>query len=901
MTSFRVLFLVLIASWCVHLNASAQQTTRPQRERRASSPIAPTIPRGDTTLAKQDTLALLDSAKNVPKSEIETEILYYAEDSIITDFTENKVYLYKKAWFEYGKMRLDADRIVIDWKNSELYAYGIADSLGVMSGNPFFKDGNSVYEIRKEMRYNFKTQKAIIKDVVTEQQDGVLRGETIKKTEDGSVFLEHGYYTTCKLTKPHWHISSSKIKSISGKQVVSGPFNLYFNGIPTPLGLPFGLIPDTPEEKASGIIFPSYGREQVRGLSLRDLGYYFAFNDYIHLRVTGDVYSKGGWGIKSQSMYTKKYRYSGGFNMDFQKFISPETELIPLNYNTFRVQWNHSPITRGTGRFSASVNAGSTSYFNNVVNPNNFANNVTGDLSSNISYSKTFAGTPFSMSANLRHSQSVQTGEVRLDLPTIGINMNRQSPFQNVKFEPLKTLNIAWNFNLQNSITNRINTFGQASPVDGPQTIPFNLDNLGLLLRNGNNGARNTIPLSSNFSLFKYFTGTASANYTELWYMQRFNYSYNSTTERVEQVKEDGFNRVGFYNTSFAMNTNFYGFYNFKPSGKLQTIRHHIAPTVSFNFNPDFSDPIYGYYQEVQSDKSGRIARYSRHQGLIFGEAPLGESRALSLGLRNVLEAKIKTQTDSTEGEFKKIPLLEAFNINTAYNFAADSFQLSPIQLSARTTLFEQKLSINVNSTIDPYATLSSLGSDGKLRYNSSQEFAWKKGQGIGTIRNASLNLNASLNPQKGQNPGQVRDELTQDFIQKGGAMNAFVENEINRIVADPSQYIDWEIPWNLSLGYNLAYAKQVSNTTNITQAINVSGDLSISEKWKVNFNTGYNFDSKEITQTMIGIARDLHCWQMNVNWVPFGRFTSYNIDIRVKSSILQDLKVSRRRTFFDF
>jgi hypothetical protein len=383
--------------------------------------------------------------------------------------------------------------------------------------------------------------------------------------------------------------------------------------------------------------------------------------------------------------------------------------------------------------------------------------------------------------------------------------------------------------------------------------------------------------------------------------MQRYNYSYNTTTDKVEQVKEDGFNRVGYYNTSFAMNTNFYGFYNFKPSGKLQTIRHHIAPTVAFNFNPDFSDPAYGYYQEVQSDKLGRITRYSRHQGMIFGDAPLGEARALSLGLRNVVEAKIKTQTDSTEGEFKKIPLLEAFNINTSYNFAADSFQLSPIQLSARTTLFEQKLSVNVNSTIDPYATLSTLGADGTTRYSSSKEYAWKKGQGIGTIRSASLNLNASLNPKNGQNPGEVRDELTQNFIQQGGVMNQFVENEINRIVADPSQYIDWEIPWNLTLGYNLAYAKQVTNTTNITQAMNVSGDLSISEKWKVNFNTGYNFDSKEITQTMIGIARDLHCWQMNVNWVPFGRFTSYNIDIRVKSSILQDLKVSRRRTFFDF
>jgi len=903
-TSLRVLFLGLLSLGTLVLSASAQQPTRPQKDRGTVAPAAPVRLNLDTLLTKQDSLTVLDSANSVPRSDIETEILYFAEDSIITDFSENKVYLYKKAWFEYGKMRLDADRIVIDWKNSELYAYGLTDSLGVVSGNPFFKDGNSVYEIRKEMRYNFKTQKAIIKDVVTEQQDGILRGTTIKKTADGSVYLDHGYYTTCKLTKPHWHISSSKIKSISGKQVVSGPFNLYFNGIPTPLGLPFGLIPDTPEEKASGVIFPSYGREQVRGLSLRDLGYYFAFNDYIHLRVTGDIYSKGGWGIKSQAMYTKKYHFTGGFNVDFQKFVSPETELNPLNYNTFRVQWNHSPISRGNSRFSASVNAGSTSYFNNVINPSNFANNVTGDLNSSISYSKTFSGTPFSLSANLRHSQSVQTGEVRLDMPTIGINMNRQNPFQNVKFEPLKTLNIAWNFNLQNSITNRVRQlvdFSNPGSGTGPETIPFTLDNLGLLLKNGNSGASNTIPLSSNFTLFKYFTGTASANYTELWYLQKYNYNYNASSKKVERNLQDGFNRVGFYTSSFAMNTNFYGFYNFKGKGKIQTIRHHIAPTFSFNYNPDFSDPAYGYYQEVQADESGRIQRYSRHQGLIFGDAPLGESRALNLSIRQVLEAKIKADTDSTEGESKKISLLESFNFNAAYNFAADSFQLSPLQLSARTSFFEQKLSINLSSTIDPYAVLQTQLADGSRTFRTINEFTWKKGQGIGVIRNASINLNASLNPQQGQNPGQVRDELTQDFLQRGGVMNPFVENEINRIVADPSQYIDWDIPWNLTVGYNLAYAKQINNSTNVTQAMNLNGDLSISEKWKINFNTGYNFDQNEITQTMIGIARDLHCWQMNVNWVPFGRFTSYNIDIRVKSSILQDLKVSRRRSFFDF
>jgi hypothetical protein len=472
-----------------------------------------------------------------------------------------------------------------------------------------------------------------------------------------------------------------------------------------------------------------------------------------------------------------------------------------------------------------------------------------------------------------------------------------------VKFEPLKTLNIAWNFNLQNSVSNRVQQqFGVNNPETGskPGTIPFTMDNLRLLLRNGNNGARNSIPLSSNFTLFKYFTGTASADYTELWYMQRYNYYYNPSTQRVDRITQDGFNRVGYYTTSFAMNTNFYGFYNFKGNSKLQTIRHHIAPTFAFNFNPDFSDPAYGYYQEVQEDASGRIQRYSRHQGMIFGEAPRGESKAISIGIRNVVEAKIKAETDSTEGESKKIPLLESFNFNTAYNFAADSFKLSPVQISARTSFFDRKVSVNLSGALDPYAVQSKDLGNGKTSFRRINDYSWNRGQGIGMIRNASLNLNASFNPQSGQNPGEVRDELTQDFLSRGGIMNEVVENEINRIVADPSQYIDWDIPWNLTLGYNLSYTKQVDNSTNVTQAMNLSGDFSLSEKWKINFNSGFNFEQKEITQTMIGIARDLHCWQMNVNWVPFGRFTSYNIDIRVKSSILQDLKVSRRRSFFD-
>ncbi len=909
-----ILFIVLLSFFNLSF---AQRATRRSVEKPLLAPegvINPIdqglVPKDSIPQIKNDSVSNSDTTNLVPKGDISTTVKYYGEDSIITDFAQNKVYLYKDAWFEYGAIRLDADLIIIDWDKSELFASGVEDSLGKISGNPIFKEGASTYEIRKEMRYNFKTQKALIKDVVTEQQDGLLRGQTIKKDRDGSIYMSHGFYTTCNLAEPHWHINASRIKSIRGKQVVTGPFNLYFNDIPTFLGLPFGIIPDTPEEKASGIVFPSYGQEQVRGFFLRNFGYYFAFNDFIHTRVTGDVYSKGGYGGKIATIYKKRYAYGGGFNIDYQRFQSPETELNPVDYNTVWVNWQHTPESKGDSRFSAAVNFGTSSYNNVVVNPNSFVNNVKSDFTSNISYSKTFTGTPFSMSANLRHSQNIQTNEVNIILPDLAVNMNRQNPFQKVKFEPLKTLNIAWNFNLQNAINNRIiSPFGvqgdqsQQFPRNqgAPEVLPFNFANLPQLLRDADNGAKNSIPISSNFTLFKYFTGTASANYTELWYLERFNYSYNSIEKRVDNVRVDGFNRVAYYNTSFALNTNVYGFYNFKGNKKIEAIRHHMQPSFAFTYTPDFSNPAFGYYQKVQVDDSGRTQYFNRHQGFIFQGAPLGEARSLSISIRNVVEAKIKNESDTAKISTKKVPLLQTLNVSTNYNFAADSFNLSPVNFNTRTSFLENKISVNLSALLDPYAVESGTNFQGQEVMRRSKSFAWQKGQGIGALRNANMNITGSINPSKtGKNPGEVRDNITNDFLAQGGQMNEFVQNEINRIVSDPSQYIDWQIPWNLSFSYNINYGKQPTGVSNVTQALNMNGDLSLTDKWKINFNTGYDFSTAQITQTMIGIARDLHCWQMNVSWIPFGRFTSYNVDIRVKSAILQDLKVSRRRSFFD-
>lgn len=868
------------------------------------------MPSFPDSLLLVDTIPLSDTTKAVPVNEIETTINYYAEDSIISDFSVNKVFLYKDAWFEYGDIRLDADFIEIDWEKTQIYASGLADTTGVKQGNPVFKEGASTYEIRKEMRYNFKSGKAIITDVVTQQDEGLLRGETVKKGADGSIYLSNGFYTTCDLVEPHWHISSNKIKSIRGEKVVSGPFNFYFNNIPTPLGLPFGIIPDQPEEKNSGIIFPSYGEEQARGFFLRDFGYYFALNDYIHSKVTGEVFSKGGYGVKTATVYNKRYRFRGGFNIDYQRFSSPETAEVPIEYDAFWLRWNHTPESRGNSRFSASANFGTKSYNDNILDQNRFVQNTTADFSSNVSYSTTFVGTPFSMSANLRHSQNQLTDEVNLLLPEVAINMNRQNPFRNLKFEPLKTLNIAWNFNAQNSINNRItDEFGVEPELvqDGseisnePEVIPFNFENLPQLLRDAENGFRHTIPVSSNFTLFRYFTGTASFNYTELWYLNRINYYYNPNEDRVDRILESGFNRAGFYNTSFSMATNIYGFYTFGKNSKIEAIRHHVQPTFGFNSTPDFSDPKYGLYQTIYSDRTGRDEVYSRYQGFIFGGAPRGESKSLSFAIRNVLEAKVRTESDSAEASTKKVPILQTLNIQSNYNFAVDSFNLAPFNMNTRTSLFNQKLSAFISANVDPYAVETTTNAEGVTTSRRINEFAWNRGQGIGNLRSVTLNLNGSLNPSATErSPAEVRDELTNEFLEEGGQMNEFVENEISRIAQDPSQYIDWSIPWNMTFGYNMSYNKRPTGLSRITQAVNVSGDLSLSEKWKINFTSSLDITAGKVTQTMVGIARDLHCWQMNVNWVPFGRFTSYSIDIRVKSAILKDLKVSRRRSFFD-
>ncbi len=854
--------------------------------------------------------AASDSIKVTDSNGIETTIKYFAQDSIITKTATNVTYLYGNAYIEYGDIRLDAARITLDRGKSELTAFGIQDSTGSWIGLPIFKDGADTYETR-EIRYNFQSNRAKIKGVATEQPDGFLAGEEVKRNEDGSAYILDGKFVPCADPLASTYIRSKKIKIIPGKSVVTGPFLLYVGGIPTFLGLPFGLFPDT-QESSSGIIFPKYGTEKLRGIFLREGGYYFAFNDYIHTAITGDIYSKGSRGLKIQTSYRKRYRYSGNFNFTFNRNKSSEIDETPLNSKDFWVSWSHTPQSRGRGRFSASVNAGSSTFNSNNISTTNFNRNVRSEFRSNISYSSSIAGTPFSYSINARHNQNVQTGILDISLPEMSVNMNRVYPFKGSKADLLKKLTVGWSFNINNRVSNLVRPasagFDIANGSTEADTIAVTFGNISELLANAKSGARHTIPISTSFSLLNHLNVTPSVTFNDLWYLEKLKYTYDSDAEAVQIDTLKGFSRAATYSTSVGLSTTVYGIYRFKPGKKVEAIRHIMRPSLSFSYRPDFSQEKFGYFQEVQVDAAGTMRTLSIYDGFIFGSPQLGQSASMGISLNNNVEMKVKSDT----AQSKKVPILENLSFSTSYNFLADSFNLSRVNITGRTSLFNKKLSVNFGATIDPYTYLETFNSETNTTTTvRTPTLAWKGGQGLGRLTSARLSLSTSLNSKASGPPNQNNrnqndpNELGSGFLdEQQGTFGSINDGDQNfspspTYAFDPNGYIDLSIPWNLRLSYDYNYSRGLTSTTT-RQSIKAYGQISLTPKWRVTFNSGYDIDMKEFTQTSIGIYRDLGCWEMRGNWIPFGRFTSYNIDIQIKASSLKDLKISRRRSFFD-
>lgn len=814
---------------------------------------------------KKDTVV-----KTIPKRAfLDDKVDYHADDSMITDLTNKKAYLYNNAVVVYQDMTLKAGYIMIDFKNSIVYAYSIKDSAGREVQRPDFANKDGKY-IAGSIAYNFETKKGKIKDVITQQDEGYIHGSDIKKDTGNVYYVSHGLYTTCDLEHPHYYIRAKKIKVIPNDKIITGPAMMYIADVPTPLALPFGFFPNK-KGRRSGILVPSYGQSANWGYFLKDAGFYFGSSEYVDLALTGDIYSNGSFGAAARSSYKERYKYDGAVAINYARFINGDKELPnSTTENTFFIRWSHNQDVKAhpSSRFSANVNAGSSSYnkysgsVSNYSSPTGYLNN---QLSSNIAYSKTFVGTPFFFSANARHSQNTIQKTVDITLPELNLSMNRVYPFKTLSSSTNKwydKIGVSATLNARNDI----NTY---------DSLLFRNETLKQM----KNGMQLNIPISSNFNVFKFFTFSPSLNYNGVGYLQTVREHYDPETQKILSDTIPGAAFANTFGASAALSTHLYGDYYFKTK-HLRQIRHVATPMVTASYRPDFASPTFGYYRTVQSDSLGHTTQYSLFRDGIYGPPGSGKSGIIAFSLNNTLEAKRKIASDSGS-VFKKVSLLDNFGVAFSYNLAVKSFNWSPILVNARTKLFKV-LDINASATINPYQ----LDSNNLM----IDRFEWQNGR-LGRLTNASLTFSASLRS-KQQQKKPVAAPVQPASIVKSDPL----QDELNYINAHPDMYVDFTVPWNLSAFYSISYNEPYGPSSAVTtQSLTFNGDVNVTKKWKVSVASGYDLVSHRMTLTTVNVYRDLHCWEMHFTWVPFGFRQSFMLTLNVKASVLKDLKLSRK------
>ena len=833
-----------------------------------------------------DTLA----ADTVKKPFIEAPIVYNAEDSIVVSFDGQKVYLYNNAKVTYEQIELTAYYIDLNLETKEIYAEGLKDSTGTMVQKPVFKQGSDEYE-SETMRYNFETEKAYITKVVSEQGEGFILSDRTKKIGKETFITEKAKYTTCDADHPHFYMHLTKAKVISNKKIVTGPAYMVLEDFPIyfPI-LPFGFFPNTPSF-SSGILIPMYGEEQNRGFYLRDGGYYWAAGEYFDLAVRGEIYSKGSWGTQLHTNYRKRYKFSGGFDFRYNINVYGESGLDTYKKSKqYAVTWNHSQDQKANPNrtFSASVNLSSSGYDkqNSYVGQTGGNNYLTTQKSSSISYSQKFENTPFNMSMNLRHSQNSVDTTISLSLPEMTFSMAKIYPFRKkVRSGPVKfyeKFGINYTGNLRNSISN-VKEYELLK-----QRFP----------ENWKNGIQHNIPLAfPGFNLAKYVNVSPSIGYNEKWYFRKYNYTYDpenvyydefGRASNIEKDTINGLSRVYDYNYSLSASTNIYGmFMPRNTNSKIKGIRHKITPSASFSYRPDFGKERFGYWQEI-TDSTGRVEYFDVNAGGVYGGSPgRGASGAINMSISNNLEMKVLDTKDTTSAngaeKFKKVKIIDNLSMSSSYNLIADSLNLAPISIRARTTV--AGVSINMGTLIDPYM----LDAD----YRKYNEFIWNNKRGIGRvgrISNANLSFGMNFNSKKKEQKSTP-------------GVTTLEEDDEAPVVPDIGDgYMDFNIPWTFGFDYSFSYNGPTKSAPNgrISQTLGLRGNLSLTEKWKVSVNTNFDFEAGEFSYTTINVNRDLHCWQMAFNFVPFGYMKSYSFTINAKSSMLKDLRLQKRESNYD-
>jgi lipopolysaccharide assembly outer membrane protein LptD (OstA) len=847
----------------------------------------------DTLTGKRpDTLApvIADTSRNDTtavkpiKPRLEARVEYVSKDSIRFEVKDKKVILYKEADLKYQDIELKADYVEIDFPSNSVYATGMPDSTGKEAGTPEFTQGDQKFR-SKVINYNYTTKKGYIQKVMTQQDEGYLQGQVVKKEADDVTYIKKGWYSTCNNEEhPHFEFRFDKAKVIPGKSIITGPAYMTIADVPTPLFIPFGYFPNKKGQR-SGIILPSYGESNNRGFFLENGGYYWAISKYMDLKLVGDIFSRGSWAVKPVFTYKVRYHFSGSLNFSYAlNRLGIEGTPGFSRENDYRIAWTHTQDkkARPKSSFSASVNIQSGNYnkYDISSTPDQYLTNT---FQSSINYATNFGGKAF-LNLNFNHNQNTIEHTMTINFPQVSLSVNQIYPFRSTKragkAKWYDKIGIRYNLDAQN----RYNTTDSTLFATG-------------WTKELQNGIKHTLPIGGTWNILKYINFSNALNINDRMYFSTIRKAY------VDETVVNGDTIAGHYKTdtvysfsnafdfslSTGINTRLYGMYQFK-KGPVLAIRHMLTPSVSFSYTPNFGSPFWGYYREIGNDTATvNPQKYSIFQGTIYGGPQGQESGVVSFSLANNLEMKVRNRKDTVNG-FKKIVLIDNFTISTSYDIAKDSLNWSPIALQGRTTIVKG-LNIQYASLWDIYAR----DTTGK-RINQTE---WDKSHRILRLDNTTwdVSLNYGL--------GSEKFKKKEAEVAKMAAQPNLSQEEMD-VLDYYDNYVDFDIPWSFNLSYSFRYTKNYdagkqARVEKIVQTLGFNGQLNITPKWKITLYTGWDFTNSQLAYTRIDVYRDLHCWEMRFGWVPKGGQQMWNFSINVKASVLQDLKLNKKKNFYDY
>lgn len=882
------------------------QAGKPQEgDTTGTKAAADSIPQRAYTILPDTSLrdSLYKDTVRKSKSALEEPVSYSAKDSITFDYTNSRAHLFGGSQVNYQNLQLTADDISLSLDSSLVHASGRPDSTGAIQGKPLFKQGEDEYEPDR-ISYNFKTRKAFISNVYTQEGEGFMQSREGKRDSSGVMYVQNGKYTTCDAEHPHFYVSLTRAKMHPGKNVIFGPAYLVVEDVPLPLAIPYGFFPFSSSYK-SGFIMPTYGDETTRGFYLRDGGYYFAINDKVDLKVLGEFYTKGSWGLSAQTNYKKRYRFGGNFYFSYQNTKEGEKNMPDYSVSkSFKLTWSHRQDAKAnpTQTFSASVNFATSSYERNnltsMYNPESYTQST---RTSSVSYSKSFSKVGLTLSGTFNLSQNMRDSSISVTLPTLSISQSRFNPFKRKKAAGQER----WYEKIAMSYTGTL-----ANSINTKEDKLFHSS----LVKDWRNGMRHQVPISASFSVLNYINVTPSFTFTDRMYTHKVMQGWDTERQDVQRDTVYGFYNVYNYNMSISANTKLYGMYRPMPwfgGKKIAAIRHVFTPTVSFSYAPDFSQSRFGFYDSyVKTDANGNVStvRYSPFSGMMYGTVGQGMTGSVTMDVANNIEMKVRTDKDSTG--YRKISLIDELGGSLSYNMAAKRRPWSDLNLRARIKL-TKKYTYSMNAVFATYA----YEKDENGRVYVGDHTEWSRGR-FGRFQGTAQNISYPISNETFRklfgkkhrtttSDDELDEELDEDEETDPTMQNVDPDRKKGKTGAnqesngdvDEDGYLKFSLPWSINIGYGVTIRENTQGRFNdkrmrypykLSHTLNLSGNIRISEGWNINFSSGYDFNMHKLSMTTASLSRDLHCFQMSCSMV-ISPYTSYNFTFACKAGTLAD------------